>query len=147
MKINTKYIYYIERSNKYLVQKSYGKETKSFGSFSRLEEAIQCRDENIEKLEPIEKLKIVDGQYVVEKVNKFIRPKRGKYLVVIGKKTYGTFSTIREARRCRNKLFGRQYINFGKYKTDFKEHTIHIHKHSAGYLYYNKLVYDQFRSW
>ena len=147
MKINTKYIYYIERSKKYLVQKGSGKETESFGYFSDLQEAIKCRDENIEKLEPIEKLKIIDGQYVVEKVNKFIRLKNGKYSVVVKKKTYGTFKTIKEARRCRNKLFGRQYINFGKYKSDFKEHTIHIHIHSEGYPYYNKLVYDQFRSW
>ena len=144
MEISTKYIYYNDRWKKYIVEKQTTEGKKVYGRFKTMEEAFECRDKAFGTLEKTESLENKDGRYRVEKLNKYLAAKDGKYKVVKAGKSYGTF-TLTEARKQRNKLFGRQFKDFGS--TNFEKRTIHLHKHTAGYSYYNKLVAEQFRGW
>ena len=144
MRISTKHISYQEKWKRYIVEAHIKDGKKTYGRCKNIEDAMKCRDEVFGCMEPMEILKKKNGRYIVEKLNKYLVERDGKYIVVKNGKSFGTF-TLKEARKQRNKLFGRQFKDFGS--TNFKPYTIRKHNHSVGYAYHNKLVADLFRGW
>jgi len=115
-------------------------------TFKYLYDAIKYRDgkETVEKDCEIK----VGEKIIVEHLNRYIqyRDYRSKYRIIKDSVCYGSFATLKEARKERNRLFGRQKVELGEnWEKPFRIRA--FRKRSQNYTYYNKLIYAQYGGW